>query len=146
MPVVSYLFAHFLLWPLCNRPLCVILLSAVSAIAMECPITYEAFEDRGENMPIMLPACGHAISAVAAAQLVATAKAAQESKAKNMPVAIKCPSCAQTQPQVRLFRVYKHNTTLSAVVRAGNSKPWNNDTCHPCCHSAFLPRTLKDCI
>ena len=72
---------------------------------MECPITYELFEGIGENTPLMLSACGHTISAVAAAQLVAAAKAAQGKQAKDMPVTIKCPSCAKNQPEVVLFNL-----------------------------------------
>lgn len=89
---------------------------------MECPITYEAFEDRGENTPIMLPTCGHTISDVAAEQLVATAKAAQEKNAKHIPVAMKCPSCAQKQPEVSTVHDLPRNLALIRRLRAKRNR------------------------
>lgn len=69
---------------------------------MECPITYEKFEDSGENTPVMLPACGHTISNVAAAQLIANSKAeVTPAQLSNLWVAIRCPTCGQKQPKVR---------------------------------------------
>lgn len=82
--------------------------SVVSVEPMECPITYELFADSGDNAPLMLSACGHTISAFAAAHLIAT----ERTRMGNGPVAIRCPMCAQKQQVVCCFDLVRYKNCL----------------------------------
>lgn len=89
-----------------------------SARKNECPITFEAFAEKGDQQPLVLPKCGHTFSKYGIAGLVAQARERMKGdvqpkrRGSRLHIQIKCPACS-VQQNVRLR--YRNILTLSAA-------------------------------
>ena len=78
----------------------------MACVPDECPITFEAFAEKGDRQPLVLPKCGHTFSRYGIVGLVDQARARvkggvqQKKRGARMNIAIKCPAC-NVQQSVR---------------------------------------------
>jgi hypothetical protein len=78
----------------------------MASLPDECPITFEAFAEKGEQQPLVLPKCGHTFSKQGIAGLVAKAReqgngVPLKRRGSRLLIPIKCPACS-VQQNVRL--------------------------------------------